>query len=115
MALTPPAQPPPEPPARTAVRKLFLTPDEELQRRAAIHREGFALVWRSGTHSAAEYFEEAGTDGGLFMQIAGTNVAHIATVAAMIGKTLHDYLQPADYVPPQAYTIHEDGTVTIDE
>jgi len=114
MALTPPAQPPPEPPARVAVRKLFLTPDEELHRRAAIHREGFALVWRSGTHSAAEYFEEAGTDGALFMEIAGTNVQHIAMVATMIGKALHDYLLPEDYVPPRPYTINDDGTVTID-
>lgn len=47
------------------------------------------------------------------MQIAGTNVAHIATVAAMIGKTLHDYLHPDDYVPPRPYTINEDGTVTL--
>jgi hypothetical protein len=113
MALTPPAQPPPEPPARVAVRKLFLTPDEELHRRAAIHREGFALVWRSGTHTAAAFFSEAGTQGVLFMQVAGTNVAHIASVAVMIGKTLHDYLQPEDYVPPLAYSAHADGTITI--
>jgi hypothetical protein len=112
MPLTPP-EPLTEPTARAAVRKLFLTPDEELVRRAAVHREGFALVWRSGTHSAEEYFEEAGTDGGLFMQIAGTNVQHIATVAAMIGKTLHDYLLPEDYVPPRPYTLNEDGTVTV--
>jgi hypothetical protein len=115
MPLTPPAEPPAEPPARVAVRKLFLTPHEELTRRAAIHREGFALVWRSGTHSAAEYFAEAGTDGALFMEIAGTNVQHIAMVATMIGKTLHDYLAPEDYTPPVSYTIHEDGTITINQ
>jgi hypothetical protein len=112
MPLTPPEEPT-EPTARTAVRKLFLTPHEELTRRAAIHREGFALVWRSGTHSAAEYFAEAGTDGALFMEIAGTNVVHIAAVASMIGKTLADYLAPEDYTPPVPYTVHQDGTITI--
>lgn len=112
MSLTAPPEPT-EPTARTAVRKLFLTPHEELQRRAAIHRDGFTAVWRSGTHTAAEFFAEAGTQGALFMQIAGTNVTHIATVAQMIGKTLHDYLQPEDYVPPHAYTAHADGTITL--
>ncbi len=112
MALIPPP-PPTEPVARTAVRSLFESVHQELVRRSNIHKAGFALVWRSGTHSAAQFFEEAGPDGGLFMQIAGTNVAHIATVAAMIGKTLHDYLHPDDYVPPRPYTINEDGTVTL--
>lgn len=112
MALTPPP-PPSEPIARAAVRSLFDGIHQELLRRAAVHKNGFALVWRSGTHSAAEFFAEAGTEAGLFMQVAGANVAHIAAVAVMIGKTLHDYLQPEDYVPPLAYTAHADGTITI--
>ena len=112
MSLTAPPEPT-EPTARTAVRKLFLTPHEQLVHLSDIHRDGFASVWRSGTHTAAEFFAEAGPQGALFMQIAGTNVAHIAAIAGMIGKTLHDYLQPGDYVPPQPYTIHGDGTITI--
>lgn len=47
------------------------------------------------------------------MQIAGTNVAHIAAVAQMIGKTLHDYLLPVDYVPPRGYSV-SGGVVTLD-
>lgn len=113
MALIPPP-PPTEPIARAAVRFLFDGIHQELLRRAAIHKNGFALVWRSGTHSAAEFFAEAGTEAGLFMQVAGANVAHIAAVAVMIGKTLHDYILPEDYMPPQPYTIHDDGTVTLD-
>ena len=112
MSLTAPPEPT-EPTARTAVRKLFLTPHEQLVHLSDIHRDGFASVWRSGTHTAAEFFAEAGTQGVLFMQVAGTNVAHIAAVANMIGRTLHDYLQPEDYVPPLAYTAHADGTITL--
>jgi hypothetical protein len=114
MALIPPP-PPTEPIARAAVRSLFDGIHQELVRRAAAHKSGFALVWRSGTHSAAEFFAEAGTEAGLFMQVAGANVAHIAAVAVMIGKTLHDYILPVDYTPPVPYTIHEDGTVTINQ
>jgi hypothetical protein len=112
MALIPPP-PPSEPIARTAVRTLFDGIHQELVRRAAVHKSGFALVWRSGTHSAAEFFAEAGTEAVLFMQIAGANLQHIAAVAVMIGKTLHDYLLPEDYVPPLPYTAHPDGTITI--
>ena len=112
MPLEPPAELT-EPAARTAVRELFQSVHDELIRRAAIHKGGFRKVWRSGTHTAAAFFAEAGPQGVLFMQVAGTNVAHIAAVATMIGKTLHDYLQPEDYVPPIAYTAHADGTITI--
>lgn len=112
MPLDPPAEPT-EPAARAAVRQLFLTPDEELQRRAAVHKPSFAKVWMSGTHTAAEFFAEAGTQGVLFMTVAGLNIQQMAEAAALIGKTLHDYLQPEDYVPPLAYTAHADGTITI--
>lgn len=66
----------------------------------------------SGTHTPEEFFAEAGDQGELFMQVAGTNVQHIATVASMIGKTLGDYLQPVDYSPPRQYTV-SGGVITL--
>ena len=77
-----------------------------------MHKAGFALVWRSGTHTPEQFFEEAGDQGELFMQIAGMNVQHIASVAQQIGRTLHDYILPVDYVPPRQYTV-SNGVVTL--
>ena len=77
----------------------------ELVRRAAVHKEGFRMVWRSGVYSAAEFFAEAGAKGGKFMEVAYANVLHIKAVAESIGQTLEDYLLPEDYTPPVPYTI----------
>jgi len=102
-----------EHPARTSVRRIFSETAEELQRRIAMHQRIFPLVWSSGDYTPEEWFTEAGTQAVKFMQIAGENVDHIASLAAIDGKTLNDFLSPSEYVPPRQYTANPDGTITL--
>jgi hypothetical protein len=78
-----------------------------------MHQRIFPLVWSSNDYTPVEFFAEAGTQAVKFMQIAGENVEHIAALAAIDGKTLNDFLDPSEYMPPVAYTVHEDGTITL--
>jgi hypothetical protein len=78
-----------------------------------MHQRIFPLVWLSNDYTPAEFFTEAGTQGVKFMQIAGENVEHIAALAAIDGKTLNDFLDPSEYMPPVAYTANPDGTITL--
>jgi hypothetical protein len=78
-----------------------------------MHQRIFPLVWTSDDYTPTEFFAEAGTQAVKFMRIAGENVEHIAALAAIDGKTLHDFLDPSEYTPPRAYTVHSDGTITI--
>jgi hypothetical protein len=56
-----------------------------------------------------------GSSAGLFFSLASENVGHIARAAEIVGKTLGDFLQPSEYVPPVAIEYHQNGTVTIGE
>lgn len=110
--LTPPPAPT-DPPARAAVRRIFSETADELQRRIAMHQRIFPLVWSSNEYTPEEWFAEAGTQAVKFMQIAGENVDHIASLAAIDGKTINDFLATSEYVPPRQYTANPDGTIIL--
>ena len=110
--LTPPP-PPADPSARVAVRVIFQEVSYELQRRIALHQNLFQKVWGANGYTPQEFFDECGAQGEKFLAIAGANVAHIAALAVIDGKTLNDFLDPSEYMPPVAYTANPDGTITI--
>lgn len=76
-------------------------------------KESFSKVWFNEHHTPQEIFTEFGTSGGSFFLAAQAAVQFIATFAQINGQTLEDYLAESDYTPPLAYTINNDGTVTI--
>lgn len=109
--LTPPP-PPADPIARVAVRTIFQEISYELQRRIAIHQNLFAKVWNSTDYTPQEFFDECGSHGAKFLEIAGANLDHIAILAAIDDKTLNDLIDPSEYIPPVAYTV-SGGIVTL--
>jgi hypothetical protein len=78
-----------------------------------MHQSLFPQIWFSDEYSPAEFFAEAAEQGVKFMQIAGENVGHAERLAIIDGKTLDDFLDPSEYTPPLSYTVHQNGTVTI--
>lgn len=107
--------PPPliDPPARAAVRVAFASIIDELEHRIDIHRRLFRLVWNCPDYTPQEFFNECGAQGAKFLEIAGANLNHIAALALLDGKTLNDMLDPSEYTPPAPYTVHHDGTITL--
>jgi hypothetical protein len=89
--------------------------NREAQRRAAMHRDSFCAFWYSTEATPQQLVAKMGTSATLFFQIAQANVEHIATVAALSGKQLSDFLQPSEYIPPKTITYNPDGTVTIND
>ena len=111
--LTPPP-PPADPSARVAVRNIFQEVSYELQRRIALHQNLFQKGWGANGYTPQEFFDECGAQGEKFLAIAGANVAHIAALAVIDGKTLNDLIDPSEYIPPVAYTV-SGGVVTLSE
>ena len=112
--LTPPPHPH-DPPARASVRLIFSRCAEELQRRIALHQNLFQKVWgQFNEYTPQQFFDECGPQGEKFLAIAGANVAHIAALAVIDGKTLNDLIDPSEYIPPVAYTV-SGGVVTLSE
>lgn len=87
--------------------------NNEAIRRAGLHRDSFNAFWHSTEATPQQVCQQMGPKAALFFAIASANVQHIAAVAAIAGKTLDDFLQPSEYVPPQTVTINQDGTATI--
>lgn len=87
--------------------------NEETTRRVGLHRDNFRAFWYSQEATPQQLCDKMGSSAWLFFAIASANVQHIAAVAQLGGKTLADFLQPEDYVPPQTVTINQDGTATI--
>jgi hypothetical protein len=85
----------------------------EADRRAGIQRDSYNAFWHSKEATPQQIADAMGDKAGLFFSLASENVTHIARAAAVVGKSLGDFLQPNEYVPPVAITYHADGTVTI--
>ena len=85
----------------------------EADRRAGIQRDSYNAFWHSTEATPQQIADAMGNRAGLFFALASENVTHIARAAAVVGKTLGDFLQPNEYAPPVPITYHEDGTVTI--
>lgn len=70
-----------------------------------LHESGFNLVWDNPNHTAKEIIDAMGTDAVALFRVSGG----IQDLCAMIDPNY------APLVPPKAFTINEDGTVTIGE
>ena len=87
----------------------------EAERRAGIQRDSYRAFWQSDEATPQEIAAAMGAKAGLFFALASENVTHIARAAAIVGKSLSDFLQPEEYTPPVTVEYHQDGTVTIPE
>lgn len=90
--------------------------NDEIKRRVANHQVCFQTVWRNERPGAtpAAVLAALGTKARLIFAFAAENVAHIERIALMVGKTRADFIPDADCIPPAAFTIHNDGTVTLE-
>jgi len=54
-----------------------------------------------------------GSSAGTFILVARESLEHLGTLAALVGKTLNDFISPTNYEPPAEITVNLDGTVTL--
>lgn len=110
-----PTTPPPE---KTAAEKIadsiVETLNGEIKHRVEVHKQLVDVLWHDERATPDAILAALGTKAKLLFQVSAANKAHLTTLAALVGKSIDDFL-PAEYqTPPLAFTIHNDGTVTID-
>ncbi len=102
-------------PAQQAAAELLETVDSELSRRATGHEDGWRAFWEPAESVTTQQIADAiGTDGGLWLQLSRANLEHIATYAAMVGRTLDDYLPIECQSSLHPVTVNSDGSLTIE-
>ena len=98
------------PPTLTTAQEALLTMQqlnsEGLRDLAEKTKRAFALFWHNDRASREEMAAAIGTHAGAAF------AAHAATVQFLLTQDA-SLLSPADYTPPQAYTLHNDGSLTL--
>ena len=106
----------PEPTAaELAAQSVVDAVNDEILHRVKIHQTCWQTIWKNDRPGAtpAAVLAALGTKAGLIFAFASENLDHIDRCAKMVGKTRVDFISDADCIPPMAYTVHADGTVTI--
>ena len=99
-------EPPSYTPAQQALFQIQYLHADALRQLADATKRVFATMWHNPEVSRAEMAAALGTNA------ASAFATHAATVAYLLGRDA-SLLSPEDYTPPQAYTLHEDGTLTL--
>lgn len=83
-----------------------------LAERVHDHRVGFAKFWDS-PETPDDIIAAMESNAGVLLAAAGENVEHIGRLAAIVGKTVLDFLPADHWTPRREIIIAEDGTGTI--
>lgn len=99
-----PVKPPAQQIAEHMLHKLNVT----LAERVNDHKVFFRKFWDS-PETPDEILTEMGAYAPVLLAAAGENLEHIARLAGIVGKTLHDFLTAEEYAPRRAFVIGADG------
>lgn len=102
----------PEPQATRIANEMLASVNTEVQRRVDIHRVSFGAFWNSPV-PPDDILAAMGLNAGIFLATAGENVEHVQRLAAIIGKTVLDFLPAHWWMPRRTFIPAADGTVTL--
>jgi hypothetical protein len=88
--------------------------NHSLLRRIEEHKLKYKAFWQNYDHTPDSILEAMGTNAAIWLAAAAENVEHISRLAAIVGKTVNDFLSPDFYVPPRAFIVNPDYTVTLE-
>lgn len=99
-------------PAQIAADEIRAAIGELAEKMVSSQKTIFHKLWRPESPLITQDILDAlGTDAAQLFELGGVNVQTILQLYANAEKPV---LSPDEYVPLKPYTIHEDGTVTLD-
>lgn len=105
---------PPTPAQRAAIAQLSRVNSAGYES-VARHKELYRAFWDDPQATPAEILAEMGTNAALYLASANASIAQIESLAIIAGSTLDDVLPPEHREPRMPITVHDDGTVTIEQ
>jgi len=101
------------PASQVVATRLLKQLNEQLENRVNIHKGGFYDFWQNTEAAPDNILDDMGKMAGLWLDCARENVSHIHRLAALVEKTVVDYLPNEMLNPPREFIKHDDGTVTL--
>ena len=101
--------------AELAAQSIIDSINDEIMHRVKQHQACWETLWRNQREGVtpAAVLAALGVKAGLVFGFASENLDHIDRCAKLVGKTRADFIADADCIPPVAFTLHNDGTVTL--
>lgn len=104
----------PAPPALEAHTKNELGHvNSSLARRVEEHVARFAAFWRDYRFTPDQILEQMGADALTWLRVAAESIEHINRLATIVGKTAADFISAENFVPPRAFIVSAEGSVTL--
>lgn len=107
-----PAETPTEDPAELYARQILQTMTSGAESLLSAHQKAYRLLWESPDATPDSILEKLGKRAAEVFVRGGDTVRFL--LGADTGRPVAT-MQPNEYQPPVPYTIHADGTVTIDQ
>lgn len=102
----------PPPAAEVIANQLLHRVNASLAERVHEHVTGYRAFWDS-PETPDSILAALGDKAVMMLATASENVSHIGRLAALAGKSLHDFLPPEHYLPRRAFIPAADGTATL--
>jgi hypothetical protein len=87
--------------------------NSSLARRVEEHKMKYKAFWQNYSHTPDSILAAMGTNASIWLAAAAESMDHIGRLAAIVGKTINDFIPPEMYVPPRAFIINPDFTVSL--
>ena len=104
--------PEPKPAAQIVAEEMLFKLNEQLAERVHAHRVGYAKFWDSPA-TPDDIIAAMGPYAGILLAAAAENIEHIGRLAAIVGKTVLDFLPAENWVPRREIIIAADGTGSL--
>lgn len=100
-------------PAELAANNIVANLNAQLQSRVQAHLKLYSYFWDNESATPAEILQALGPHAGLFLACADENVQHLTKVAALVGKSLEEFLPQDRWKPRSNIVVNQNGTATI--
>ena len=85
----------------------------ELESRARAHVQSYDEFWSHPSATPDEILASIGSNAATWLACASESVEHIGRLAAIVGKSVTDFIPADKFMPKRAFIFGEGGTVTI--
>jgi hypothetical protein len=85
----------------------------ELVSRARAHVQSYDEFWSHPSATPDEILAAVGSNAATWLACASESVEHIGRLAAIVGKSVTDFIPADKFMPKRAFVIGEGGTVTL--
>lgn len=101
-------------PAEIRAENLLLSVNAELASRVEAHKRAFSDFWDAEDTTPDEILAAMGPHAQLWLAAATESASHIARLAAIVGKTLDDFLLAEFYAPRRVFVMGSNGTISLE-